>query len=223
MGYTTEFQGHIEIHPPLPIPLVQYINQMADTRRMKRNLPAHFGVDGEFYVGAGGMRGQDRSADIVEYNLPPSTQPSLWLQWNISPDGSKLVWDGGEKFYEYVPWLAYLYKQIIAPFGHRMSGVIKWRGEEFDDVGKIVVDQQYITADGYMGAYDCTPDANPRFIECLKSGKGGFGVSLPREHNEVDRLLDHLEDIADHVEGRTKIQAENIRSTVKKLRDALAK
>jgi hypothetical protein len=222
MGYTTEFKGHIEIHPPLPVPLVQYINQMADTRRMKRNLPAHFGIDGEFYVGAGGFKGQDSSADIVDYNTPPSTQPSLWLQWNISPDGSKLEWNGAEKFYNYVEWLAYLYKEIIAPFGHRMTGAIKWRGEDFDDVGKIIVDQQYITADGH-NAYDCTPDANPRFIECLKSGKGGFGVSLPRERNEVDRLLDTLDDIADHVEGRTQIQAENIRSTVKKLRAALTK
>lgn len=222
MGYTTEFQGHIEIHPPLPAPLVAYINKMNDTRRVKRNLPPEFGIDGEFFVGAPGFKGQAVDPTVADYNRPPRTQPGLWLKWAISEDGTKLEWDGAEKFYDYVAWLAYLYKEIIAPFGHRMTGVIKWRGEDFDDVGKIIVDQQYITADGHK-AYDCTPDANPRFIECLKSGKGNFNISLPRTPNEVDRLLDHLEDIADHVEGRTKIQAENIRATVKKLRAALTK
>jgi len=80
MGYTTDFQGHLEIHPPLPAPLVAYINQMANTRRMKRSLPAHFGIDGEFFVGAQGFKGQNRDASVVDYNRQPSTQPSLWLQ-----------------------------------------------------------------------------------------------------------------------------------------------
>jgi len=116
-----------------------------------------------------------------------------------------------------------LYKEIIAPFGHTLGGTIKWRGEDFDDMGKIIVDQYYITADGHK-SYDCTPDPSPRFIECLKAGMGKeVSLPLPFEKKEVDRLLDHLEDIADHVEGRSKVQANNIRETVKKIRVELSK
>lgn len=223
MGYTTDFQGHLEIHPPLPAPLVQYINKLAHTRRMMRSLPAHFGVDGEFYVGAGGFKGQSVDASVVDNNRPPSTQPSLWLQWVISEDGTKLEWDGSEKFYSYVEWLAYLYKEIIAPLGHTLGGTIRWRGEDFDDVGKIIVDQFYLTADGHT-AIDCTPDPSPRFIECLKAGMGNnISLSLPSEKTGVSRLLDQLEDIADRVESRSKAHALSIRECVKRLREETSK
>jgi hypothetical protein len=191
MGYTTDFQGHLDITPALPAPLVEYLNKLAETRRMKRNLPAHFGIDGEFFAGGKGFCGQDRDDTVVEYNTPPSTQPSLWLQWNISEDGTQLKWDDGEKFYSYIEWLEYLYKEILLPLGYTLSGQIKWRGEDFDDMGKITVDGPYITADGYS-PLDCTPDASPRFIEFLKVEKI---VPLPgeqRKENTADRLLDHI-------------------------------
>lgn len=220
MGYTTDFQGHLDITPAMPRPLVEYLNLLAGTRRMKRNLPAHFGVDGEFFADGKGFGGQDRDDTVVEYNTPPSTQPSLWLQWNISEDGTKLEWDDGEKFYSYVEWLEYLYKEIILPLGFTLGGTIKWRGEDFDDMGKIIVDGSYITADGYK-AMDCTPDASPRFIECIKVVQPSLLPGEQRKVNTVDRLLDQLDDIADRVESRSKAQAYSIRECSKRLREAL--
>lgn len=220
MGYTTEFQGKLTISPPLPAPLVKYINQMAETRRMKRNLPAHFGVEGEFYVEGTGFSGQDHDATVIEYNTPPSTQPSLWLQWNISEDGTTLAWDENEKFYSYVTWLAYLYKQILLPLGYELSGSIKWRGEEFDDTGEIQVGGAVVsTSDGEH--FECTPDEAPRFIEFLKVVRLVPSPAEETKDQTIRRLLDQLDDVADMVESRSKAQATNIRHVIGRLREVI--
>ena len=67
------------------------------------------------------------------------TQPGLWCQWVVSDDGKYLEWDGGEKFYNYVDWLKYLIRHFFQNWGLVLNGEIEWKGEEFNDVGKIVV------------------------------------------------------------------------------------
>jgi len=171
MGYTTEFSGQLAITPPLPTVLVAYINNMANTRRMKRNLPPLYGIEGEFFVMGKGVMGQDNDPTVIDGNHPPFTQPGLWLQWIISDDGTRLEWDEGEKFYAYVEWLAYLYKEILLPLGHTLSGHIKWRGEDFDDMGNVDVDGPIIRATGYPDI-DCTPDAYPRFMDFIRQASG---------------------------------------------------
>jgi hypothetical protein len=66
--------------------------------------------------------------------------PSAYCQWVPSQDGTKLVWDGGEKFYDYVGWLKYLIKHYIEPWGYKLNGEVTWQGEDSTDMGKIVVE-----------------------------------------------------------------------------------
>lgn len=152
MGYTTYFGGTISIDPPLTKEQVAYINKFSDTRRMKRdpaklvnmpdpirgavNLP--LGVNGGYYVGSTCQFGQDRDA-VIDYNSPPSGQPSLWCQWIVSNDGSMLEWDGGEKFYYYTDWLRYLIEHFFSKWNRTLEGEISWQGEESDDRGIIYV------------------------------------------------------------------------------------
>ena len=82
--------------------------------------------------------GQMRDKSIVEYNWPPSTQPGLWCQWAFDKDG--IEWDEGEKFYNYVEWLKYLIANFLEPNGHTVNGTVRFRGEDFDDVGEITVE-----------------------------------------------------------------------------------
>ena len=112
MGYTTEFQGKLEITPPLKPEQVAYINKLSGTRRMKRKesrcaelpdpireavgLPV--GKEGEYFVGGLGWAGQDDDLSILDYNGPPLSQPGLWCQWIINDNGKHLEWDGGENF-----------------------------------------------------------------------------------------------------------------------------
>lgn len=149
MGYTTEFEGEFTIEPALTKEQTAYLKQLGDTRRMKRDpekaakLPdplreavgLPLGTDAEFFVGGTGWAGQDRDDSILEYNYEPSTQPGLWCQWQPSDDGSKLRWDGSEKFYAYVEWLEYINEKLLKPWGRKLTGAVSWQGEDSSDFG----------------------------------------------------------------------------------------
>ena len=76
---------------------------------------------------------------VIDSNTPAEGLPSLWCQWVVDTEENVLTWDGGEKFYHYVEWLNYLIKNFISPSGYRLNGEVRWRGEDFDDIGTIVV------------------------------------------------------------------------------------
>ena len=161
MGYTTDFYGSVSFNKPIADELKNYINTFSETRRMKRDVEkikktfpdwekncfnGNLGVDGEYFVGGNGFMGQDRDDSIVNYNYPPETQPGLWCQWMIDDDGN-LVWDGGEKFYEYGEWLTYLIDNFLAPSGYVCNGEIEFQGEDMNDFGTIHVKDNVVTVE----------------------------------------------------------------------------
>ena len=161
MGYTTDFYGSVTFNKPITEELKNYINKFGETRRMKRDVEkikktfpdwekncfnGNLGVDGEYFVGGNGFMGQDRDDSIVNYNYPPETQPGLWCQWMIDDDGN-LVWDGGEKFYEYGEWLTYLIDHFLAPSGYVCNGEIEFQGEDMNDFGTIHVKDNVVTVE----------------------------------------------------------------------------
>lgn len=153
MGYTTYFDGAFDLDSPLSAAQVVYLKAFNNTRRMKRDaeklaerpdpvreavgLP--IGPDGAYFVGSGGFHGQEHSDDVVEYNHPPKGQPGLWCQWVPTENGEFIVWDDGEKFYNYVEWLEYIIEHFLRPWGKCLTGKVRWSGEEGDDRGVIVV------------------------------------------------------------------------------------
>ena len=139
MGYTTDFSGQFNLNKKLDPEMHQYLVKFSETRRMKRNLPPCYGIEGEHYVDGSGPFGQGREDNIVEYNQPPRTQPGLWCQWRPSQDGKSIVWDGGEKFYHYIEWLQYIISNYLSPKGYVLNGEVEWQGESEDDTGVIVV------------------------------------------------------------------------------------
>lgn len=161
MGYSTDFYGSVTFNKPITEELKNYINKFGETRRMKRDVEkikktfpdwekncfnGNLGVDGEYFVGGNGFMGQDRDDSIVDYNYPPETQPGLWCQWMIDDDGN-LVWDGGEKFYEYGEWLTYLIENFLAPSGYVCNGEIEFQGEDMNDFGTIHVKDNVVTVE----------------------------------------------------------------------------
>jgi len=171
MGYTTEFEGQFNLDRPLTPEQAAYLRAFAGSRRMKRDasktaelddpqrvavgLPV--GTDGEFYVGTDWGRptyGQTRTDDIVDYNSPPSTQPSLWCQWVPTDDNKGIEWDGGEKFYSYVEWLNYIIANFLKSWGYTLNGEVTWEGEDRDDLGKIVVTDNEVTTKEGKVVYD---------------------------------------------------------------------
>jgi hypothetical protein len=159
MGYHTEFEGAFNLDKPLDDAHKAYLNKFAQTRRMMRseekvaelpdpireaaNLPV--GKEGGYFVGGTGFMGQNNDTSVYDHNSPPTGQPGLWCQWVSNEDGTAIEWDGGEKFYEYVLWIKYIIANFLKPWGYTLNGVVSWRGEDFNDVGDIVVTNNVVT------------------------------------------------------------------------------
>jgi hypothetical protein len=116
-----------------------------DPIRERVGLP--IGKQGAYFTGSKDVGGQDFDhKTVANRNKPPSGVPSLWCQWVPNENGTEIVWDGGEKFYSYVEWLEYIIANFLAPWGYTLNGTVRWRGESFDDIGKILVKDNKVTA-----------------------------------------------------------------------------
>jgi len=104
----------------------------------KRTPEEIYGIEGEFFCLDDNNFGQTSDESIINYNLPPSSQPGLWCKWEIN-NRNQLEWNGEEKFYRYTEWLEYLIENFFSKWGVVLNGEIEWSGEERDDIGKIVV------------------------------------------------------------------------------------
>jgi hypothetical protein len=81
----------------------------------------------------------------TDRNMPLPGAPNGRLQWVPTDDLEGLVWDGNEKFYEYIPWLTYLCEFLKAR-GITVSGQMNWAGEDPDDTGVITVVDSRVSA-----------------------------------------------------------------------------
>jgi hypothetical protein len=156
VGYTTDFDGRFNLNKKLDEKTYIFLKKLAETRRMARNVDPKYGVEGEFYIDGseGSGHGQGDDANIVDYNRPPSTQPSLWLQWIPTDDRIGFEWDGGEKFHGYVAWLKYIIDKILLPKGYILNGRVHFQGEATNDFGYIVVINNVVTIDRGRQVYD---------------------------------------------------------------------
>lgn len=159
MGYTTNFEGQFDLDRPLAPEHLKYLTRFNDTRRMRREalvaacLPdpvriaagLPIGKEGGYYVGSDG-NGQGRDASIQDSNAPPVGQPGLWCGWVPAEDGTAIIWDGGEKFYEYIDWIEYLIEHFLKPWGYHLNGEIIWKGEDLSDVGTIIIVDNVVTS-----------------------------------------------------------------------------
>lgn len=172
MGYTTDFDGGWEVTPNLASEHVAYLKAFNATRRMGRRpeeteklddpvrVAAGLGVgdEGAFFVGNVDsdalFRGMDTTPDVIDQNTPPSIQPGLWCGWTaqVAATGeSEIIWDGGEKFYGYVAWIEYLLDAFLIPWGYVLNGEVTWEGEDPDDRGRILIENNLVTIeDGHV-------------------------------------------------------------------------
>lgn len=148
MGYTTYFNGAFDFNKPVDDFMRDYINKFVSIAHLKRDVEkikaiypnwrmlgfcGELGEYGQYFIG-------NKYADesVIDRNRPAPGVPELWCQWMINEDG-QLVWDQGEKFYEYIPWLKYLIEHFFAPNGYVLNGEMEFEGEDDEDFGVIVV------------------------------------------------------------------------------------
>lgn len=162
MGYNTDFAGKFDLDRPLAPEHAAYLRKFNQTRRMRRNaeitdtrpdplrlavgLPV--GEEGGYFVGTDGSMGQEfGAADILDYNVAPVGQPELWCNWTPNDTGTAIEWDGGEKFYGYIPWIKYLIRHFLEPWGYVLNGEVEWWGEEQGDTGTIMIEDNSVTTE----------------------------------------------------------------------------
>ena len=185
MGYTTDFSGSLKFNKEVSEQLREYINRFSATRRMprinekiKEIFPnwrelcffGDLGNKGEYFAPVSSNYGQENDESVVDYNgYKDNVHPGLWCQWII--DGDELVWDGGEKFYNYVEWLHYLIDHFFDPLGYVLNGDIVWQGEDSDDCGVIHVVNNFVEIEYGMHVYSMDDvDTNDMIKELEKRG-----------------------------------------------------
>ena len=146
MGYNTEFCGQFMTTNPVDEETYKLLVGLASTRRMARNVGPEYGIEGEFYVEGSGVDGQGREPNIIDYNRPPITQPNFWCKWLMQEDHQTIMWNGMEKFYNYVEWLQYIVRKVLSPRGYLLNGTVYWRGYDFRDNGRITVVNNRVSA-----------------------------------------------------------------------------
>lgn len=174
MGYTTSFRGEFKLDRKLSPEHAAYLTAFSRTRRMSRDadkaalLPdpvrlaagLPIGPGGSYFVGGNGFFGQGNDESVIDHNLEPGAsrgvnfehyreeraQPGLWCQWVPNEDGTAIVWDDGEKFYDYIPWIEYLIKHFLSPWGYVLNGTMTWQGESHGDVGTITIAGNAVSA-----------------------------------------------------------------------------
>ncbi len=73
-------------------------------------------------------------------------EPGNYCQWIPTSDGSGLVWDQNEKFYDYIEWLEFLIERFVKPWGYVLNGAVDWQGEVSEDQGVLHVKDNRVLA-----------------------------------------------------------------------------
>lgn len=149
MSYPIRFSGQFAITPPLQHPHWVYLRAFAKVRHVRRDAAQAEQVRDEARTAVGLPIGEEggycvasewSSASLLDANYPPSGQPSLYCQWMPNEQGTALVWDQGESFYDSVEWLEYLIRHFLARWGYVLAGTVTWQGREVEERGTITVE-----------------------------------------------------------------------------------
>ena len=74
--------------------------------------------------------------DPSKAQIPAERDIDGYMQWVPTEDLGRIVWDQGEKFYDYTKWMTWLCGWL-AERGIKANGEIAWQGEELGDTGII--------------------------------------------------------------------------------------
>ena len=94
------------------------------------------------YIGLSRKLSLKEAKQVLDFNEDPESisgdHPNSYMQWVPSESLDAIVWDGQEKFYNYVDWLKWIVKWL-SDLGIKSSGELFWSGESAGDTGRIQV------------------------------------------------------------------------------------
>lgn len=149
--------------------VTRMLHGLQKTRRMCRCRfinSIDYGIDGQYFVDQDEFKNYetcDKYSSFyygkpLQYNYSPRTQPSLYLKWEFDQENQTIKFDPlSEKFYKYHEWLIYLVNHFLHPNGYIIFGQINWQGENNDDFGTILFEN-----DGLNNMLVSTHEENDR-------------------------------------------------------------
>ena len=97
------------------------------------------------------------NSDIIDFNRPPTGQPGLWCNWEVTEEGKYIQWNDMEKFYNDAEWMSYIIQHFLKPdaiakkelpflqCNHTLNGKIFCQGEDYDDTSFIIVEDNNVS------------------------------------------------------------------------------
>lgn len=158
MGYSTDFNGTLEVTPPLNEHERSYLEDFTATRHTS---PAH----GPLVV--------DKTGYSFDGNTPQPGKPEIWCHW-IADDDGNLTWDEGEKTYGHPDWLRWIIGHLFGSASHAyvaahlhederlihfthdhmVNGTVEAQGEESSDRWRIKVIDNDVEVQSGRVAYE---------------------------------------------------------------------
>lgn len=134
MGYTTYFEGQISVSPPLSYEERVFLATFSN-------------------VACSNYQPQQELVDALPDVQYPKN-PGSWCDWVSNDDGTAIIWNKREKFYQSIDWMKYLIEHCLMPNpiakqlypdlygflqGHVLNGEIEAQGEDDSDHWKLIV------------------------------------------------------------------------------------
>jgi hypothetical protein len=128
--------------------------------------------------------------------------PGYYCQWTPNEDGTALVWDEGEKFYDYTEWLKYLIEHVFIPRGYVLNGEVSYQGDDNDDRGLIIAENNEVrtTVDKIISrpdALEVVISAASKYLDYLFELRADLE---PDEKNIWDDYTEQIEELSDALE-----------------------
>jgi hypothetical protein len=124
MGYTTVYDGQITVEPPLNPTEVAYLQAFAAAWRGKQSDDPYY-IESEISL-------KQASAQLIPLHVRATGQPNDRCGWIPTDDGTAIVWDGSEKFYNGPEWMQYLIDHFLTGAAGSFAADLRSTGFTFD-------------------------------------------------------------------------------------------
>jgi hypothetical protein len=103
--------------------------------------------EGKFTFDKGNFLSAEQAAGInlLEDHQTKLQKPNYACDWEAYGDGHAIEWNGNEKFSNSVEWIEFIIEEFLKPWGKNLNGTVRYRGEDFDDVGSIIIKDNVIS------------------------------------------------------------------------------
>lgn len=124
MGYDTYFQHTLYFNKPLPPKALNKFKELEKFWDEPWNKPGR-----------------------IQFN---SEQPDGICKWWLTDNQDGLTAERSERFRNPIEWLEWIIKYILIPSGLELDGVVKYRGEDFDDNEIIIVKANQVRVESFL-------------------------------------------------------------------------